>query len=130
MSAIEDAKKHLDKAREFLSAADLNKDAKLYDAAISNAATSGVNSKDAICLRLTGRTGKSTRHEDAVGELEAAGHSARKGSLTASLANELSALLQVKNKAQYDAVSHDHNHAEEAIRHAQTLLDGARTIVL
>ena len=129
MSSIEDARIHLAKAREFLHAADLNKDARLYDAAISNAVTSGVNSKDAICLRLTGRTGKSTRHEDAVGELEAAGHAVRRGSLTATLANELSTLLLMKTRAQYDAVIHDHQQAEEAIAHAQVLLDGALAIV-
>ncbi|MEO6142946.1 MAG: hypothetical protein ABIP19_03125, partial [Dermatophilaceae bacterium] len=70
-SALTDAAAHLGKAREFLEAAELNNDRDRYNAATSNAVTSGINSKDAICLTLTGRTGKSENHAEALVELRA-----------------------------------------------------------
>ena len=73
MSALTDAKAHLAKAREFLEAAELNNDLALYNAATSNAVTSGVNSKDAICLKLSGWTGKSENHAEVIIELKSTG---------------------------------------------------------
>ncbi|MDX2972869.1 hypothetical protein PWY87_35305 [Kribbella solani] len=67
MTAIDEARAHLAKAREFLEAAELTNDLQLYNAAASNAVTSGVNSKDAICLALTGRTRKADNHAEASG---------------------------------------------------------------
>lgn len=43
MSVLDDAKSHLAKAREFLEAADIERDHELYNAAISNAVISGIN---------------------------------------------------------------------------------------
>jgi hypothetical protein len=60
MPALDDARAHLAKAREFLEAAELTNDLGLFNAAASSAVTSGINSKDAICLTLTGRTRKRT----------------------------------------------------------------------
>lgn len=54
MTALEDAKVHLTKAREFLDAAEADQDLELYNAATSDAVTSGINSKGAICLVLDG----------------------------------------------------------------------------
>lgn len=54
MRTLDEARAHLAKAREFLTAAELNLDLDLFNAATSNAVISGINSKDAICLRLTG----------------------------------------------------------------------------
>ncbi len=56
MSALNDATAHLAKSREFLRAAESNKELNLYNAATSDAVISGINSKDAICLGLTGRS--------------------------------------------------------------------------
>lgn len=69
MTALDEARAHLAKAREFLEAAELTNDLQLFNAAASNAVTSGINSKDAICLALTGRTRKSDNHAEAVAEL-------------------------------------------------------------
>ena len=73
MSASEDATAHLAKATEFLEAAELAIDAGLQNAATSNAVISGVNSKSAICLRLTGRTGRAGNHAEDIAELNASG---------------------------------------------------------
>ena len=73
MSATEDAAAHLAKATEFLEAAELAHDAGLLDAATSNAVISGINSKSAICLRLTGRTGTAGNPAEDMAELNASG---------------------------------------------------------
>ena len=72
MSARSAAQTHVTKAREFLEAAEWNLEGELYNAAASNAVTSGINCKDAICLVLTGRSAKSDQHTAAVAELRAA----------------------------------------------------------
>lgn len=66
MTALDEARAHLAKAREFLEAAELTNDLHLFNAAASNAVTSGINSKDAICFALSGRTRKSDNHAEAV----------------------------------------------------------------
>ena len=91
MTALDDARAHLSKAREFLDAAELDLEVELYNAAASNAVTSGINAKDAICLALTGRTTKAVDHQDAVTELRSTGPSAR------PLATTLARLLKLKN---------------------------------
>jgi uncharacterized protein (UPF0332 family) len=55
VTALSEARAHLRKAKEFLTAAEFSLDLDLFNAATSNAVTSGINAKDAICLRLTGR---------------------------------------------------------------------------
>lgn len=57
-TALQDARAHLAKAREFLTAAESAASQDLHNAATSNAVVSGINSKDAICLQLTGTTTK------------------------------------------------------------------------
>jgi hypothetical protein len=56
LTALEGARLHLAKAREFLDAAETACGLGLNNAAASNAVISAINSKDAICLALTGRT--------------------------------------------------------------------------
>lgn len=53
-------------AREFLDAAQASRELGLDNAATSDAVISAINSKDAIRLTLTGRTGKSENHAQAV----------------------------------------------------------------
>ena len=69
MTALEEARRHLAKAREFLDAAETSRDLGLANAASSNAVISAINGKDAICLAVTGRTSKSDNHTQAVDEL-------------------------------------------------------------
>lgn len=73
MGAQNDADSHLRKAREFVDAASMELEMEFHTATASSAVLAGINAKDAICLRLTRRTGKSEDHRAAVPELTAAG---------------------------------------------------------
>ena len=123
MTALEDAVAHLAKAREFLEAAELTRDLELYNAATSNAVTSGINSKDAICLSLTGRTTKADIHAEAVAELKSAGGAGRE------LAPTFSRLLRLKPKSQYQAASISASDAVKSVDWATRMLDVAKTLV-
>lgn len=123
MGALDDARAHLAKAREFLEAAQLNHELDLFDAATSNAVTSGINSKDAICLQLTGRTGRTDNHEDAAGELARSGPGGRQ------LAPTLRRLLKLKTRAQYLTAPTAASDAVRAIDWATRLLEGAQRVV-
>lgn len=123
MTALSDAQAHLRKAREFLDAAEVNLDLDLFNAATSSAVTSGINSKDAICLALTGRTAKADNHTDAVAELRRAGQSAK------PLVTTLGRLLKLKNRSQYQTVDVARADAAKAVDWAAKLLNGAMAIV-
>lgn len=122
MTALADARAHLAKAREFLEAAETTNDLALFNAAASNAVTSGINSKDAICLALTGRTRKSDNHAEAIAELKGAGPAGRDSSTT------LSRLLRLKAKSQYQAASVSAADAAKSIDWATRLLATAETV--
>ncbi|WP_427888947.1 HEPN domain-containing protein [Kribbella sp. GL6] len=119
MPALDEARAHLAKAREFLEAAELTNDLQLYNAAASNAVTSGINSKDAICLALTGRSKKSENHAEAIAELKSAGATGRDCSTT------LSRLLRLKSKSQYQTASVSAADATKSIEWAARLLETA-----
>ncbi len=97
MTYLADAKAHLDKAREFLESARDEYDYERYNAAVSSAVVSGINSKDAICLKTTGRTNKSENHNEALRELRSSGPDG------ASLEVTFRRLLGLKPKSQYQA---------------------------
>jgi uncharacterized protein (UPF0332 family) len=122
VAALDEARAHLAKAREFLEAAELTNDLALYNAAASNAVTSGINSKDAICLALTGRTRKSDNHAEAVAELRNAGAAGRDGCTT------LSRLLKLKSKSQYQAAPVSAADAAKSIDWAARLLESAQSV--
>jgi uncharacterized protein (UPF0332 family) len=123
MSAPQDARAHLEKAREFLEAARFSFDLGLYNPATSSAVVSGIDSKDAICLRLTGSTRKADNHAEAVAELKGAGPAG------AALAPTLSRLLKLKTKSQYQSASVAAGDAGKAIEWATRLLAGAEEVV-
>jgi len=129
MTALSDARAHLATAREFFTAAELNLDLELYNVAASNAVVSGINSKDAICLRLTGTTAKTENHAAAVAELRTAGGSGPHGSTTKQMATVLGRLLKLKSKSQYQTIDVAHADAAKAVEWAQKMLDGASEIV-
>jgi uncharacterized protein (UPF0332 family) len=122
MSALTEAAAHLAKAREFLDAAELANDLALYNAAASSAVTSGINSKDAVCLALTGRTRKGDNHAEAVAELKASGQAGR------DVASNFSRLLRLKSKSQYQAVSISAAEAAKSVDWAARMLDVARSV--
>ncbi|TCC39065.1 DNA-binding protein [Kribbella capetownensis] len=121
MSALDEARAHLAKAREFLEAVELTNDLQLFNAAASNAVTSGIN-KDAICLALTGRTKKSDNHAEAVSELKGAGPVGRESSTT------LSRLLKLKSKAQYQAAAVSAADSAKSVDWAGRLLAAAQSV--
>ncbi len=123
MTSLGDARAHLEKAREFLEAARISLDCELFNAATSDAVISGINSKDAICLRLTGQTRKAEGHPEAVAELKAAGPAG------AALSATLSRLLKMKTKSQYQSASVAAADAKGAVEWAARLLKGAETVV-
>jgi hypothetical protein len=109
MTALEEAQLHLSKAREFLEAADASRDRKLYNAATSDAIISAINSKDAICIALTGHTNKSDNHGEAVAELTRAGRAG------ADLSATLNRLLKLKARSQYAPLSVTPANANKAV---------------
>lgn len=124
MSTAADAKAHLAKAREFLEAARLGHEMDLFNAATSDAVVSGINSKDAICLLLTGVSRRSDAHFDAVAELRSAGPAGK------DLASTLSRLLKLKTKSQYQAASVAATDAAKAIEWAARMQAVAEKVVL
>jgi uncharacterized protein (UPF0332 family) len=123
MTALTNARAHLAKAREFLEAAELTNDMDLFNAAASNAVTSGINSKDAICLALTARTRKADNHLEAVAELKAAGPAGR------DVATTFSRLLKLKSKSQYQSAPISPMDAAKSIEWAARMLDTAQVVV-
>jgi uncharacterized protein (UPF0332 family) len=123
MTPFEQAQAHLAKAREFLEVAEFSLDLELFNAATSDAVICGIHCKDAICLKLTGRTGKADDHKQAVEELRNAGPAA------APLASTLNRLLNVKSKSQYQTASMAQTDARLAVTRAEKLFDVATSIV-
>ena len=123
MTALADARAHLAKAREFLEAAELSNELGLHNAATSSAVNSAINSKDVICLALTGRTNKTENHNEAVAELKSAGQPGR------AVAASFGRLLSLKPKSQYQAASISATDATKAVGWATHLLEVARTAV-
>ena len=123
MSTSRDARLHLDKASEFLDAAEVNHDLGFYNAAASAAVTSGINSKDAMCLATQGITRKSDSHPDAVVELR---HSGPGG---AAMAPTFNRLLGVKVRAQYQARATTAKGSSDAVAWAARMCEAARRVV-
>lgn len=122
MNPADGARAHLEKAQEFFEAARLAFEFGFMSAATASAVTSAINSKDAICLCLTGTSEKSSNHAAAVGELRAAGPEA------APLAPALSRLLASRSKSQYLADPVPQSEAKAALRNAGRMLEVAKSI--
>jgi hypothetical protein len=122
VGARDDAHAHLRKAREFLDAARLELERELHTAAASSAVLAGINAKDAICLQLTGRTGKSDDHRSAVPELAAAGPAGK------SMESTFRRLLGMKTAAQYQAAPVGRTDATNAVAWATRMVDAARDL--
>lgn len=123
MSASGDAGLHLDKAEEFLEAAESNHAVGLFNAAASAAVTSGINSKDAMCLATKGFTGKTDSHSDAVGELR------QSGSVGAAMAPTFNRLLSVKARAQYQTRATTAKGSRDALAWVARMYEAARRVV-
>ena len=89
-------------------------------AATSSSVLAGINAKDAICLRFTGRTGRSDDHRSAVPELAAAGPAGK------TLESTFRRLLGLKTTAQYQAAPIGRTDATKAVEWATRMVDAAR----
>lgn len=123
MNTLHDARAHLDKAREFVAAAEASLELGLFNAAASNAVIAGINAKDAICLKVIGATGKTDSHADAVGEL------ARVGATGKALAPVLGRLLKLKARSQYQTMPIAAAQAGRAVAWARQLVEAAHRAV-
>ena len=123
MTSLTGAKAHLAKAREFLDAARDEHDFERYSAAASSAIISGVNSKDAICLRTMRKTGKPENHSEAIHELRASGPDG------AALEQTFGRLLRLKPKSQYQGTPISATDAGHAVAWAQRMYDVAADVV-
>lgn len=123
MTYLADARAHLEKAREFLESARDECDLDRPNAAVSAAVISGINSKDAICLRTTRRTLKTDNHNEAARELRASGPRG------ASVEAVFRRLLALKPKSQYQASSVSASSARDAVGWAQKMYDVAMEVV-
>ncbi len=123
MTTLATARLYLAKAREFLDAAEASQELELYNAATASAVVSGINSKDAICLALVGRSNKNDNHEAARSELKAAGPAGR------TLEPVLGRLLRLKTRAEDQDTSVRPADAKKAVEWANRLYEGAQGAV-
>lgn len=113
---------HLQKAEEYLTATRLTAQSGLSNAACSLAITSGINSKDVICLLSVGYSDKSVNHDSAVAELR------RSGPVGAAMAPTLDRLLSEKTKSQYSPASVTRTDADDAEKRAARLFEAATVL--
>jgi hypothetical protein len=91
--------------------------------AASSAVSAGINAKDAICLRLVGKTTKGEDHKRAVGELARAGQTGKE------LESTFSRLLGLRTTAQYQAEGVARGDAVKAVECATLMVDTAGQVV-
>jgi hypothetical protein len=115
VTPLSDAQAHLAKAAEFLASAEENLAAERFNAATSDAVISGINAKDAICLKLVGNTAKTENHQTATAELRGAGR------VGASAAVTLGRLLSKKTQSQDQTSPISKTDADRALKHARAL---------
>src|SRR5579859_6858540 len=114
-----EARAHLEKAREFMQAADAALREGWPNAAAGSAVTAAINAKDALCPAMVGRTTAADDHRSAVGELRSLGAAGTEP------ANALDRLLGLKDRAQYDRRSLGAAEAHAAVRRAATIVQAA-----
>ena len=120
------AKRHLQKAEEYLASAQDNFDLDRATPAAGDAIHAGISAKDAIVTMLTGATGKAKDHAKSAGELRAA-LGVRPEATSAEKA--LRELISVKGDVEYGTTLITLAKTEPLVLRAQTLVDLARQIV-
>jgi hypothetical protein len=113
------------KAEQFLDAAETIRDfaddeAKVGDAFVTLCIHAGIAASDAICCRALGHFVQGDDHNQAIAELAKAGPNGR------ALSNDLRALLQMKNRAEYEARPVSADQRKRAWRRAEGLVEAAR----
>jgi hypothetical protein len=116
----------LRKAEQFLEVAetinDLAEDeAEVGDAFVTLCIHAGIAASDVICCRVLGYFVQGDDHNQAIGELSKAGPEGRE------LGNALRALLQMKNRAEYEARPVTADQRKRAWRRAESLVEAPRS---
>jgi uncharacterized protein (UPF0332 family) len=120
------AKRHLQKAEEYLASAQDNFDLERATPAAGDAIHAGISAKDAIVTLLTGATSKAKDHAKSAGELRAALGARREA---ASAEKALRELITIKGDVEYGTTLITLAKAEPLVRRAQTLVKLAKQIV-
>lgn len=114
------------KAEQFLEAAATIRDfaedeAEIGDALVALCVHAGIAASDAICCKALGHHAQGDDHEQAVAELSKVRPDGR------TLGKDLSALLQMKTRAEYAAPPVTAEQRRRAWRRAEHLVDAARS---
>lgn len=118
------AKSHLRTAREYAQVAAAAAEIDCHSPSVSNAVLAGINAKDAICIWITGSTGKSDNHAAAAQALHAALAALDKGESRA-----VAELIKQKTRVQYDAGFASAKESKAAMRRANALIACAAQVV-
>lgn len=115
----------LRKAEQFLDVAETIRDladdeADVGDAFVTLCILAGIAASDAICCRALGHYVQGDDHNQAIAELAKAGREGK------ALSNDLRALLQMKNRAEYEARPVTADQRRRAWRRAESLVEAAR----
>lgn len=110
-AGLNDARAYLDKAHEFLKAAQDSLALTNYTAAVGNSIHAGIAAADALSASRT-RTVWRGEHTGAAGHLEAAGDEGKQG------ARHLRRLLPLKTRAEYDPAPMRAADAQSAVQAA------------
>lgn len=115
----------LRKAEQFLDVAETIRDladdeADVGDAFVTLCILAGIAASDAICCRALGHYVQGDDHNQAIAELAKAGPNGK------ALSNDLRALLQMKNRAEYEARPVTADQRKRAWRRAESLVEAAR----
>jgi uncharacterized protein (UPF0332 family) len=114
-----DAKLFLGKAVEFLEVAKIALEKDLLSPAVGNAINAGISGADAVCTIKTGEISQG-QHEDAVEKVRA---------VDKAIARNLSRLLHMKTRAQYDPQDPSPKQAKDAVEAADRIVARAGQIV-
>jgi hypothetical protein len=111
----------IQKSEQFQVMAEVAVDLKAYDAACSLAVSAGINASDAAIMQGGSPRPAGSDHSSAVSLLRRiAGN---------STAQQLSGLLRVKNRAQYDVTRCTMADATEAVKRSGRLLDKSKGLI-
>lgn len=116
----EEARARLKKARDYLELAEVALAADKFDPAASDAVLAGIAASDAVCCARLRKRSSGDDHEAAARLLE---------TVDPRAATNLTRLLGVKYKAQYDYRPVTRMEAEQAFRRARRLLDTAERVL-
>ncbi len=120
------AKAFLDKAEEYLLAAQMSEEGQLWTAAAGAAIHAGISAKDAIAVALTGSTAKHQDHARAADELGVIlGEDAEKPRAVRAIRD----LLASKTDVEYTHRRTAEPKARLLVRRAETLVEIARRVV-